>query len=647
MRHLRACCRPARVVGLFVLLLLFGAASLAGAQLPDPGAPGPLAVLRDEYTFGDAAFVPTDFATLPAPPAVVEITGSVHYPAAMTQGGGPYPLLLFMHGRHSTAYDPRTGEAFLQWPPATGRLSIPSYKGYDYVAQTLASYGYVVVSVSANGINARDNGAPDRGARARAELIQAHLALWQGFSTTGGAPFGSRFVGKINLQNIGTMGHSRGGEGVVRHYLYNQDQGSPFGVRAVFPIAPVDYNRPIINGVPLFLILPYADGDVRDQQGIHFFDDARYNRPGDPAPKYFATILGGNHNFYNTFWTPSYFAPGGADDWMGSDLRRIDPFASTSVPGNQRLTPEQQQGTALAYMGAFFRAYIGGEQMFVPYLKGDVPPPPSAQTSNLFLTYQAPDMPALRRDVNRFLSPADLATNTLNGSVTRGGALAAYELVGGQQTFYALPGQPAARQPSNTPALYFPQTPGLSQLHVAWNGLNAFVANDLPAGARDVSGYYALQFRTSVDFTDYRNRYPQSDFSVVLTDGAGRSAATPVSRWSNALLFPPGRYESVPKVILNMVRIPLAAFSGSGGVNLSDVRSIRFVFDRRPSGGLLLTDLAFADSASGGALGLASPRLPSPPLFASFGVSRGDTVLDDWVFSRPLATPVSLSGRGQ
>jgi hypothetical protein len=111
------------------------------------------------------------------------------------------------------------------------------------------------------------------------------------------------------------MGHSRGGEGVVRHVLLNRSLGAPYGINAVLPLAPVDFNRPVINNVPLAVQVSYCDGDVTDLQGVHFFDDARYNVPGDTAPKHVILVLGANHNFYNTIWTPEIFRAGAADDW--------------------------------------------------------------------------------------------------------------------------------------------------------------------------------------------------------------------------------------------------------------------------------------------------------------------------------------------
>jgi hypothetical protein len=51
--------------------------------------------------------------------------------------------------------------------------------------------------------------------------------------------------------------------------------------------------------------------------------------------------------------------------------------------------------------------------------------------------------------------------------------------------------------------------------------------------------------------------------------------------------------------VLNTVRIPLSSFPG---VNLSDVRTIRFKLNQIPTGAVLVTDIAFASK----------PGLPLP-----------------------------------
>jgi len=569
------------------VLLLFTfltASSNTLGQVPDPGARGPLAVSREEYNFGDTAFTPSNF------PGPVELLASIHYPTNLS--GGPFPVIVFLHGRHATCFN-GSGAQFLQWPCSEGFESLPSYKGYDYVSEVLASHGYVVLSISSNGINARDNSVFDLGALARAELIQKHLDMLNTFNTVGGAPFGSKFVGKFNLSQVGTMGHSRGGEGVVRHFLLNKSLGSPYGIKAVFPLAPVDFNRFTVNNAALSVLLPYCDGDAFDLQGIHFYDDARYNVPGDTAPKHSVLVMGANHNFYNTVWTPGKDSfPGAVDDWLGFINGGPSDSQCGNLPSNQRLTPAQQRGTGLAYMSAFFRAYVGGESQFIPILTGDAPPPPSAKTNNLFVSYQAPE--ALRLDVNRLLNDTNLTTNTLGSAVTQLG-LAPYELCGGEepQPQFCLPDQPRARQPHTTPSARSPLR-GLSQLKTGWNNLTGNYRNDVPAALGNVSRFQALQFRVAVNFADVRNLEGLAqNFRVVLTDANGSSASVRVSDVSAALYFPPGEVGPVPKIMLNTVRIPLTAF---GGVNLNSVRSVQFTFNEQAQGGIMITDVAFASA---------------------------------------------------
>ena len=231
-------------------------------------------------------------------------------------------------------------------------------------------------------------------------------------------------------------------------------------------------------------------------------------------------------------------------------------------------------------MSAFFRAYVGGESQFIPILTGDAPPPPSAQTNNLFVSYHAP---ANRRlDVNRVLNDTNLTLNNLGGAVTQTG-LTPYELCGGEapQPQRCLPEFLNAQQPHTTPSARSPLR-GLSQLETGGNDLTGNYRNNVPAALGNVSGFQAVQFRVSVNFADVRNLADLAqDFRVVLTDASGASSGA-CQRCFRSVVLPAGRSSSSAEIVLNTVRVPLSAF---GGVNLNAVRSVQLTFDERLQGG--------------------------------------------------------------
>ena len=534
----------------------------AGSQSPDPGADGPFAVTREVYDFGDKAFTTPD-SIFPA-----ELRASVHYPTDLS--GGPFPLVVIVHGAHTTCYKKK--QAAFGWPCKGKFQPIPSYAGYDYISAGLASHGFFVVSLSFDGIWAANGGLPG------SELIQKHLDLWKTFNTSGGEPFGQKFVGKVDMQRIGVMGHSAGGLQVTQYYSFNLKQPSPYSIKAVFALAPVASSEPL-NGVPLGIMLAYCDGDV-GLAGVRYYDSSRYNQAGDPAAKHTILVMGANHDFFNTIWTPGQFRAGAHDD--------AEPFASDAEcgPGSpHRLSDALQRAVARAYVMAFFRVYIGGESQFLPMLTGAAPQPQSSAGANVLVTYLPPDDPRFRLDVNRMLSSENLITNTAGGAVSTSG-LTEFDLCGGSAGTCLFAGS----------ALQEPDTS--SQTRLRWTVGGATYQNELAVEARDVSRFEALQFRAAVNFSDAANNLGESqDFTVELADGAGLVAAVRASSVSNALFYPPGHTPSssdqrgvLPRLILNAVRIPLSEFNG---ISLQDVRSIRFKFDQKPKGALLVTDIAF------------------------------------------------------
>jgi hypothetical protein len=569
---------------LYLLAFILGLAALKSpAQTtPDPGLPGSHAVSFASYDLGDLAFTDPSF------PYPMEVRGNVHYPTDITTGGGPYPVLVFLHGRHETTFQTSNpSNTALEWPPSPGYESITSFQGYDYLGQQMASHGYIVISISANAINADDNSVSDRGMSARAALTQHHLDLWNTWNTAGGAPFGTLFIGKLDLTNVGTMGHSRGGEGVVAHALLNRSLGSPYGIKAVLPLAPVDFHRDILNGIPLMNIAPYCDGDVSDLQGVHFYDDVRYSDPSDETPKHSLLVMGANHNFYNTVWTPGSYIAGTSDDW-DDNYGSGDIHCGTAGAESKRLTPARQQAMLVTYASAFFRYYIGNEIAFKPILDADDIIPPVSSTldsTETFMSYMPP--PSERLDINRELTEASEGTNDLGGGVT-GVSLLKYDICAddaGEADCSVSSSLDKEPHSGTSSAL------GMPQLGTRWNAITDYYQNVIPVVNQNFSLYQNLQWRASVDFSECTSGQDYN-YTIQLIDASGAVSSLPTQNYTNAMYYPPGtNFWELPKVCFNSIKIPITDFSG---VDLTQIQKVKFLYDQVTAGSIYITELSLS-----------------------------------------------------
>lgn len=567
------------VIFLFLFFSLFQNTTVQAQSTPDPGLMGTYAVSKDTFDLGDLAYKPDSF------PNKVELRGSVHYPTGLI--GGPFPVIVLLHGRHSTVYKTSApGTTGLSWPPPVGYQSITSFEGYDYFARTMASNGYIVISVSCNAINAADNALADRGMNARAQLMQKQLDLWKDYNTIGGVPFGTKFVGKLDMTRIGTMGHSRGGEGVIFHALLNQSLGSPYGIKAVITLAPVDFSRKVMNRIPLMNIAPYCDGDVVGLSGVHFYDDARYNDSADNTAKHSVLIMGANHNFFNTVWTPGSYIAGTSDDADGLFGSTTDPFCSSKKSGNGRIDTGKQKAAFNAYGAAFFRRYVGGDTVFTPILElDDIIPPASSllDTTQVFVSYHAPK--TKRKDINRSDTTNNLVINTIGANVSQLGLTSLAVCGGGLSMPLCNISTAATKEPHRGTTTQI----GLGQTAIRWNDTADYYQNELPVAYQNITGYKSLMLRTAVNYKETKlNQH--LDFTVQFIDSMGKVSSQRVNQYSAALFYQKGTATNyLPKAMFNSIKIPLTAFKG---VNQTKLKYVRFLFNQLDSGSLLVSDMS-------------------------------------------------------
>jgi hypothetical protein len=569
------------------------AAAPLGSPLPDPGVDGPEAVDVLSYDFGDQAFRPTGF------PAPVELRARVYAPQTIADRA---PLVILQHGRHVTCAN--ATDELLQWPCPASVPEVPSYQGYDGLGRLLASQGMVVVSIGANGINANDGYLEDGGASARAQLILEHLRRWKAWDASAtGSPFGSRFVGHIDLDRVGLMGHSRGGEGIAAAVQLNQRSSVRFGIKAALALAPVDFGRRVIGGVELGVILPYCDGDVSDLQGASYYDDGRYATPGDTSSKMTALLYGANHNFFNTVWTSG---PGSFDDagaWAGEDPRPdvVDPCRPG---GSGRLTAAQQYQAGNALMAGFLRRTLQPEPNLQRFVTGTAPYPASTGPARWSIAYHAPD----RLDIESWAS-ADTYRRTAAGQLTDiSGLLSGLVCNPQDETGYGRPDGVRVTSTRCPNQEFTAMVNDTGVLDAGWVRQGPVVRIPLGATGVDVASYDGLRMRVAVPQDSRNTTRAKQDFTVVLEDADGARASVAASGGTNGLQrLNPGM---VQHAVLNGLRLPLSSFSG---VDLTRIRAVELRFDRTGGGRLALADLAFTQESTGSATATTTGTGPLAP----------------------------------
>lgn len=400
----------------------------AGVQPPTgaTGATGPTsgsgANANRQFIVGTVALQEPNSTGGPATGSNAAVTlqarGVLTYPQEKTT---PSPLILLVHGNHGSCRQTDGGTA----PSCT--YFERNDLGYQYLAENLASNGYVVASLDQDQLIAFQDGNAGKGMHQRRLLMAAMLdGLYD--ANAGPVPvdadhnLGSTMVGRIDMDRIGLMGHSRGGDATTSFLDFNRTRPAPgrrYDIRASIAVAPVDYERRAPYGTNFLSLLPACDGDVSNLQGARFFERGQYASPGDPFPKVQQYLLGANHNYFNSVWSADadddISGTGVADTspTTGNNDTACGPFPSSAATSlrlsggtslgaslgstsrasllgtysrSNTIFPDQvnnyfsgdptlmgdQERAGLALMSEFFRRYVGGERAFEPYLTGEL-----------------------------------------------------------------------------------------------------------------------------------------------------------------------------------------------------------------------------------------------------------------------------------
>lgn len=219
----------------------------------------------------------------------VPLSGKVWYP----EGKANCPTVFIIHGNHT--------------------MITPSYLGYEYIGEHLASKGYVVVSVDENVLNYYiDQGlSGENNARAILLLENIEALLLENGNKN------SVLYQAIDTDKLALLGHSRGGEAVALAQMYNQFGTNPdngniryyydFSIQSIVAIAPsVNQYMPagkevVVTDTNYLVIQGASDGDVDTFQGYKQYNNIVFTGEKD-CYKAYKYIYGANHGQFNTTW---------------------------------------------------------------------------------------------------------------------------------------------------------------------------------------------------------------------------------------------------------------------------------------------------------------------------------------------------------
>ncbi len=563
---------------------------------------------RDSVTFKTKAVDGSKLATATADRKkywgfgfeAMPLNGRVWYP----EGAGPFPLILIVHGNHD--------------------MKDFSDPGYGYLGELFASRGYIFVSVDENFLNGAISGEND----ARGWLLLEHLKAWRGFNDSIGSPF----QGRVDMDRIALMGHSRGGEAVAVAALFNRLSRYPdnalvtfdfgFAIRSLVAIAPVDgqyqpTSRPTpVENVNYLVLHGSHDGDVSNFQGLKQYARIRYT---DSVPRFKSAIwmYRANHGQWNTGW--------GARD--------AGPLSARSLDLRGLLPGDEQQRMAKVFLSAFIDATLRDRQEYLPIFQDH-------RTIGAWLPktmYATRFQDAGFRALADFDEDVDLTTGSASGVRLQGDSLATWReapmplrsrgaTVGKQAVWLGWNRRIAGPDTTRlgTPASYQVTIP--DSLGRAW-AVNAATAlqfsltptDEKPAARpapKDTTR--APRDSTARDTTARRPAaaprptppVPDStpvDLTIEAVDAAGRTVRLPLTRYGAArrplevtIYRRRGtdrtNFGNLAELVPQTYVIPLRDFVAADSLfDPSRLTAIRWVFDRTVLGTVILADIGLSN----------------------------------------------------
>ena len=494
-----------------------------------------------------------DFDRLP-------LNGRVWFP----DGDGPFPLVLIVHGNHN--------------------MKDFSDPGYEYLGKLLAGRGFIAVSVDENFLNQKFGGEND----ARAFILLEHLNVWDTWNQTQG----HAFEGKVDMDRIALIGHSRGGESVAHAAAFNRLERYPddanvkldynFAIRSVIAIAPCDGQyKPAghptaLENVNYLVIQGGHDADVSTFMGlrqfnrVYFTDDHFWFKSA-------VYVYRANHNRFNTAW-------GGLNasapmSWFINDKPIMD--------------MESQRKVAKVLISAFLEVTLNNRDEYLPMFE-DIRKAGQWLPEDIYINrYEDSDFIIIAD----FEEDFDVTTTTIPG-----GKLHGENLLTWKEAYVPYRTRDNSTQENAAVVL-------------EWDNGNEQDANSVVPASYTIA--LSPEIVTEIDLnrdanvvfsigTENEDQREPLDLTIELCDSEGNCAALPLSSVGPVHPALPVRLakwkwlekksiETFSERLLQTYEMPIYSFIKSNSLfEPSKLESIRFIFDRSDKGNIMLDDIGIS-----------------------------------------------------
>ena len=488
------------------------------------------------------------------------LNGRVWFP----DGDGPFPLVLIVHGNHN--------------------MKDFSDPGYEYLGKLLAGRGFIAVSVDENFLNQKFGGEND----ARAFVLLEHLKVWDKWNKTQG----HEFEGKVDMDRIALIGHSRGGESVAHAAAFNRLERYPddanvkldynFAIRSVIAIAPCDGQyKPAghptaLENVNYLVIQGGHDADVATFMGIRQFK--RVNFTDDNFWfKSAIYIYRANHNRFNTTWGSLEAGP--PLGWLIND-RPI-------------MAMEKQRQVAKVLIAAFLEATLNSRDEYLPMFKDIRKADPWLPEDIYINRYEDSNF----KVIADFEEDFDVTTTTIPA-----GRLLGENLKTWKEAHVPYRTKGGSTQENSTVVLEWDNEKKKDANSVETASYTITLSSEA-ASNMDLNRDIKIVFSVGAEND---NQFEPHDLTIELLDSDGNRAALPLSsvgpvhpaltvRLAKWKWLEKKHIEKSSERILQTYEMPIHSFlESNSSFEPSRLKSIRFLFDRSDKGIIMLDDIGFS-----------------------------------------------------